>query len=275
MKKIIFSAFIFPLVAGNIPGLSDIDKVREWRKANEHQVLAEYFEFLSIPNSALDRENIQKNAEFIAAVLRKIGVEPRLLPSATPGTPPAVYGEVRVPGAARTIVFYAHYDGQPAIPENWHPDIKPFQPVFLSHSIEKGGSVLPRPKPGEAINPEWRISGRSSSDDKAGVMLILNAYKALTESNIQPTSNIKFFFEGEEEIGSVHLSEIRNCYGPTSGSSPMALSISPACPCWISGCVAMSIWRSRSMAPNGLFTADTTATGRPIPPCGLPNCSLR
>jgi acetylornithine deacetylase/succinyl-diaminopimelate desuccinylase-like protein len=39
-------------------------------------------------------------------------------------------------------------------------------------------------------------------------MLILNAYDALVQNHIQPTSNIKFFFEGEEEIGSVHLGEI-------------------------------------------------------------------
>jgi len=119
-----------------------------------------------------------------------------------------VYGEALVPGAKRTIVFYAHYDGQAVNPEQWHPSIKPYQPVFLSRSIEKGGSVLPQPRPGETINPEWRISGRSSSDDKAGVMLILNAYDAFVKSRIQPTSNIKFFFEGEEEIGSVHLGEI-------------------------------------------------------------------
>jgi len=208
MRKIFLSAFMFPLVAGSILAQSDIDKVRAYRQENEHQILAEYFEFLSIPNFALDKANIQRNAEFIAALLQKRGVEALLLPSRTPGTPPAVYGEVLVPGARRTVVFYAHYDGQSVNPGQWHPDIKPYQPVFLSQSIEKGGSVLPLPKPGEAINPEWRISGRSSSDDKAGVMLILNAYDALAKSRIQPTSNIKFFFEGEEEIGSVHLGEI-------------------------------------------------------------------
>jgi acetylornithine deacetylase/succinyl-diaminopimelate desuccinylase-like protein len=208
MRKIFISAFMLLLIGGHPFAQSDIDKVRAYRQAHEHQILAEYFEFLSIPNFALDKVNIQRNAEFIATLLKKGGVEARLLPSRTPGTPPAVYGEVPVPGAKRTIVFYAHYDGQSVNPEQWHPDIKPYQPVFLSHSIEKGGSVLPLPKPDEAINPEWRISGRSSSDDKAGVMLILNAYDALAKSRVQPTSNIKFFFEGEEEIGSVHLGEI-------------------------------------------------------------------
>jgi len=196
------------LIAAHALAQSGIDKVRAFRQAHEHEILAEYFEFLSIPNSALDRMNIQRNAEFIAALLEKRGVKAELLPSQTSGTPPAVFGEVLVPGAKRTVVFYAHYDGQPVNPEDWHPAIKPYEPVFLSDSLEKGGKVLPLPKPGQTINPEWRISGRSSSDDKAGVMLILNAYDALAQSRVQPTSNIKFFFEGEEEIGSVHLGEI-------------------------------------------------------------------
>jgi acetylornithine deacetylase/succinyl-diaminopimelate desuccinylase-like protein len=208
MKKASVSILIVLLPAALVLAQSDVDKVRACRQAHEHEILAEYFEFLSIPNFALDREDIQRNAEFMAGLLEKRGVKARLLPSLTPGSPPAVYGEVLVPGSERTIVFYAHYDGQPVNPEHWHPDIKPYQPVFLSNSIEKGGKVLPQPKPGEPINPEWRISGRSSSDDKAGVMLILNAYDALAQSHIQPTSNIKFFFEGEEEIGSVHLGEI-------------------------------------------------------------------
>jgi len=208
MRKISMPVFTLLLIASHTLAQNDIDKVRAYRQANEHQILAEYLELLTIPNHALDKANIQRNAEFIASLLQKRGVNVELLPSQTPGTPPAVVGEVLVPGAKRTIVFYAHYDGQAVNPENWHPDIKPYQPVFLSHSIEKGGRVLPPPRPGDAINPEWRISGRSSSDDKAGVMLIINAYDALAQSHIKLTSNIKFFFEGEEEIGSVHLGEI-------------------------------------------------------------------
>jgi len=208
MKKLSISAGIVLIMAGQALAQSDLEKVRAWRQAHEREILAEYFEFLSIPNFALDQDNIRKNAEFIVSLLEKRGVKGRLLQAQTPGAPPAATGEALVPGAKRTIVFYAHYDGQAVNPAQWHPAIKPHQPVFLSASIEKGGRVISPLKSGEAINPEWRISGRSSSDDKAGVMLILNAYDALVQSHIQPTSNITFFFEGEEEIGSVHLGEI-------------------------------------------------------------------
>jgi acetylornithine deacetylase/succinyl-diaminopimelate desuccinylase-like protein len=208
MKRSLLPSIVLLLIAGQAFAQSDLAKVRAFRKANEHKILAEYFDFLSIPNSSLDKENIEKNANFIASLLERRGVKARLLTSRTPGTPPVVYGDVLVPNASRTIVFYAHYDGQPVNPEKWDASIKPFQPVFLSTSIEKGGRGLSVPKPDEAINPEWRISCRSSSDDKAGVMLIIDAYDALAHSHIQPTCNVKFFFEGEEEVGSTHLGEI-------------------------------------------------------------------
>src|SRR3712207_9077000 len=73
----------------------------------------------------------------------------------------------------------------------------PYTTLFRSRSstIEGGGRVIPFPKEGEPINPEWRIYARSASDDKAGVFAILTAFDALRASNIRPTSNLKFFFE--------------------------------------------------------------------------------
>jgi acetylornithine deacetylase/succinyl-diaminopimelate desuccinylase-like protein len=74
--------------------------------------------------------------------------------------------------------------------------------------VEAGGKILPNPKTGETINPEWRLYGRSAADDKAGVMAILTAFDALMASGTKPRPNLKFFFEGEEEAGSPHLGEI-------------------------------------------------------------------
>ena len=67
---------------------------------------------------------------------------------------------------------------------------------------------MPMPNPDSSINPEWRLYARSASDDKAGVMAILTAVDVLRSSGLQPTSNLKFVFEGEEEAGSPHLGEI-------------------------------------------------------------------
>ncbi len=75
-------------------------------------------------------------------------------------------------------------------------------------SLEKGGKIIPFPRAGEKIDPEWRIYARSASDDKAGVFAILTAFDALIAKGLKPTVNIKFFFEGEEEAGSPNLKEI-------------------------------------------------------------------
>ena len=183
------------------------DKVRDYRRANEPRILKEFITLLSIPNVAADTPNIRKNAELIVEMMKQRGLNPRLLEAPTPNAPPAVYGEWKTPGAQRTILVYAHYDGQPTDPKQW-TGTQPWQPVFRSAAIEANGQILPGPTDGAAINSEWRIYARSASDDKAGVMAILTAFSALKEKGVALTSNIKFFFEGEEEAGSPHLGEI-------------------------------------------------------------------
>jgi len=182
-------------------------KVRDYRRANEHKIVDEFLSLLSIPNLASDNPNIRKNAELIVEMMQQRGLTPRLLEAQTPNVPPAVYGEWKTPGAQRTLILYAHYDGQPTDPKQWTGTM-PWQPVFRSAALESGGQILPTPAAPQPINPEWRIYARSASDDKAGVMSILTAFDALKTNSIAFTSNIKFLFEGEEEAGSPHLAEI-------------------------------------------------------------------
>ena len=185
------------------------EQVREYRKANEHRLLKEFTTLLSIPNVAADTDNIRKNAALIVEMMKQRGLNPRLLEGASPNIPPAVYGEWKTPGAHRTILLYAHYDGQPTDPKQWSGTL-PWQPTFRSAALEAGGQIIAAPPEGSLINPQWRIYARSASDDKAGVMAILTAFSALKEKGIPLTSNIKFVFEGEEEAGSPHLGEIIN-----------------------------------------------------------------
>src|ERR671912_2785636 len=166
------------------------EKVRDFRRANEHQILKEFTTLLSIPNVAGDTENIRKNAALIVEMMKQRGLNPRLLEGSTPDTPPAVYGEWKVAGAQRTILVYAHYDGQPTDPKQWTGTL-PWQPAFRTAALDAGGQVIPGPTEGTPINPEWRIYARSASDDKAGVMAILTAFSALKDKGIAVTSNIK------------------------------------------------------------------------------------
>ncbi len=181
--------------------------VREYRRAHEHEILREFLELLAIPNVADDRENIRRNAAAVVTMMQQRKLQPQLLEASDPAAPPVVYGEWKTPGATRTLIFYAHYDGQPTDPRQWIGSL-PWQPVLRTAALEAGGKILPLPKTGEAINPEWRLYARSSGDDKAGVMAILCAFDASIASGVKPTSNLKFLFEGEEEAGSPHLAEI-------------------------------------------------------------------
>ncbi|HEX7335451.1 MAG TPA: M20/M25/M40 family metallo-hydrolase [Pyrinomonadaceae bacterium] len=201
------SLFLLILLPLSIVAQTTQEKVRDYRRANEHRIMTEYITLLSIPNVAADTQNIRKNAALIVEMMKQRGLNPRLLEGSTPDTPPAVYGEWKTPGAQRTIIVYAHYDGQPTDPKQW-TGTQPWQPVFRSAALEAGGQILPGPTHGSTINPDWRLYARSASDDKAGVMAILTAFSALKEKGVALTSNIKFFFEGEEEAGSPNLGEI-------------------------------------------------------------------
>ncbi len=176
---------------------------RQWREAHQRAILAEFIGLLSMPNLARDAPAIRRNADAIATLMAARGVATRLLE--VPGAPPAVYGELLTPGAQRTIVFYAHYDGQPLDPKEWATE--PWKPVLRSAPLDRDGRILQWPPEGP-IDPEWRLYARSASDDKAPVIAIAAALDALRASRIAPRSNIKFLFEGEEEAGSAHLPDI-------------------------------------------------------------------
>jgi acetylornithine deacetylase/succinyl-diaminopimelate desuccinylase-like protein len=191
--------------------------VREYRQAHEREILSEFTRLLAIPNVASDLPNIRRNAAFLMEMMQRRGLNPRLLETKSKDSPPAVYGEWKVPGAAHSIILYAHYDGQPVDPKAWTAS-PPWEPTWRTAALEKGGKVTTLPAQGE-INPEWRLYARSASDDKAGVMAILTAFDALNALRftnfggekvgpIPPKLNIKFLFEGEEEAGSPHLGEI-------------------------------------------------------------------
>jgi acetylornithine deacetylase/succinyl-diaminopimelate desuccinylase-like protein len=176
--------------------------------ANLHpQQLAEYCELLAIPNIAADPAGLRRNADMIMRMMRERGIEARLLETAESAAVPAVFGEVQVPGATRTLLFYAHYDGQPVNPAKWAPGLQPFTPVLIDAPMESGGQVV-GPCSATAADSTLRIAARGAADDRAGVMALLNAYQTLTNAGRTPHANIKFLFEGEEEAGSPHLGAI-------------------------------------------------------------------
>lgn len=213
-------------------------KIRSVREQNENQWLKEYIFFLSIPNIAADTSGIKKNADYIMQMMQKRNISNiQLLYPETKSAAPSVYGEINTPGATRTLIFYAHYDGQPVDSSQWAKGLVPFMPKLVNGALDKGASIIPFPSGNTKYNPDWRIYARGASDDKAGLMAILSSYEAIVKAGYSLTSNIKFFFEGEEEAGSSHLSEIflkyKNllqsdlwiiCDGPVHQSGKKAIS---------------------------------------------------
>ena len=178
-----------------------VAQVREWRAAHERAVIAELAELVAIPNVAAEPAGLERNARHLAAMLERRGLATRLL--RVEGAPPAVFGELRTPGAVRTVVFYAHYDGQPVVPEEWSSD--PYRPVL--RTVVGGAPVdvatLPTP-----VDPEWRLFGRSAADDKAPIVALVAALDALRAAGVAPSVNLKVLLEGEEEGGSPHLTQV-------------------------------------------------------------------
>ena len=186
---------------------SQQSRIRTHRSANEHAILSEFLDLLALPNVATDSAGIARNVSFITKMMEKRGLAPRLLLAKDKTAPPLIYGEWRVPGARRTIVFYAHYDGQPTDPAKWTGS-HPWKPVLRTGPIERGGKIVPMPARGASIDPEYRVYARSASDDKGGVMAMIAAIDALKASSQRPKVNVKLIFDGEEEQGSPHLDEI-------------------------------------------------------------------
>ena len=199
-KKLLL-AVISCVIAAPISAQSGGDVARSYREAHEVEILKDFVELLSYPNSARDLDDITRAAEYIRDELLEVGVDSELLQ--LEGVPPIVYGELNVPGATRTLGIYVHYDGQPVDPSNWtHP---PFEPTLYTAPIPQGGRELPMPDPGDPIDPAWRLYARSAGDDKAPIAALLPVLRAFRESGTQSTSNLILFFDGEEEAGSRNL----------------------------------------------------------------------
>jgi acetylornithine deacetylase/succinyl-diaminopimelate desuccinylase-like protein len=186
---------ISPAQAGN-----PRDAVRAWRKAHEPAILGDFITLLSMPNVASNVADIEKNASYIETQLKARGFETQLL-RAEPGTPPSVFAQMKIPHAKRTVIFYAHYDGQPIGQKGWISS--PFQPSVRT-ALPQAKVIDWQNSPGP-LDPDWRLFSRSAGDDKGSIQAMLSALDALEAAHIAPRVNIKLLYEGEEEQGSPHF----------------------------------------------------------------------
>ncbi len=184
------SVFLLLLASGALA------QTHEWRVAHERAILTEFQSLLTIPNLADDKEGVEKNAAALKTMIERRGISVRML--TLDGAPPIVVGDLSVSGAARTIAFYAHYDGQPVDASQWRSP--PWTPVMRDAAGKDVDWTNTK-----TFDPEWRIYARSAGDDKAPIVAMMAALDAMKERGIRPHFNLRFVFEGEEEAGSPHL----------------------------------------------------------------------
>jgi len=165
------------------PNLNDI-----FAYIDEHSqvFLAQLIEYLRRPSISAYGEGISEVADYVAGVMRQIGLVVRVMPT---GGWPMVFGEYNAGRGAPTVLLYGHYDVQPPDPlEEWLSP--PFEPT-----IRNG-----------------RIYARGVGDNKGQHFAQLLALEAHLACRGTLPCNVKVLLEGEEEVGSPHMPEfIRAC----------------------------------------------------------------
>lgn len=206
-------ALIIPVCAGaQKPAVTDAGLVAQainsYRSEHEQQIISDFVELLSIPNVALNLEDMTRNAEHITGLLEARGFETQTLSA---GGAPYVFAEMNVPNATETILVYAHFDGQPVQAENWA--YGPFTPTLLDAPLQDGGQPVEIVSADGAFDPEWRLYARSAGDDKMPVIAMIHVIDALKANNIPLSVNLKLLLDGEEERGSPTARALLTRYG--------------------------------------------------------------
>jgi acetylornithine deacetylase/succinyl-diaminopimelate desuccinylase-like protein len=178
--------------------------VEGYRRQHEAQIVGDLAELVSMRSVAADRAGLAAAADLLVRRLRDRGFEATQW--TVPGAAPLVFGTLKVSKAKRTVVFYAHYDGQPVTPSQWSSD--PFVPNMHSALPASEANQVDWKSARPVLQPEWRLFGRAVADDKASIAAFLVAFDALTAAGRKPSVNIKVVWEGEEEAGSAHLAQI-------------------------------------------------------------------
>src|SRR5205823_2806364 len=151
----------------------------EYIDAQREPFLQRLVAYLRIPGISAHGTGIAQTAEHIAAVLRTIGLDTRLIPTA--GWP-VVFAESLHAPSAPTVLLYGHYDVQPPDPlDQWHSP--PFEPTIRA----------------------GRLYARGAGDNKGQHFAQLLALESLLAVTGALPCNIKVLLEGEEEIGSPRM----------------------------------------------------------------------
>jgi acetylornithine deacetylase/succinyl-diaminopimelate desuccinylase-like protein len=173
--------------------------VERYVTANQRAIVSELVDLVAIPNTPADTENIRRNAQLLRDMLRRRSFTTEILET---DSNPLVWGELRAPGAKRTLLIWAHYDGQPVDLRAWRQP-SPYTAVLRSGRLEEGAKEVSGIRSLTKFDPNWRLYGRSAADDKAPIVALLAAIDALKAAGVMPSSNVRVVLDAE--VGSTSL----------------------------------------------------------------------
>ena len=188
------AALLLVLMAGVSAAPSpEVLRVREWRATHEGQILTELMQLIAVPNVAADRANIAKNAGLLTSMFERRGFQ--VTRWDTKGSP-ILFAQRNAANPRGSVVFYFHYDGQASDPAEWTRGA-PYSPAaFLG---DRAIAITPQ---SSAVDPEVRIYGRSTSDDRGPIVAFLAAIDGLLATKAVIPWTIRVVLDGEEEAGS-------------------------------------------------------------------------
>ncbi len=206
--SLVVAMFSLGCATTSVASNSAADAARAYRQSHEVQIVSQFREFLRLPNVARNPDDMMRNADWIVRELTRQQFTSEIW---TAGGAPYVFAERRFAGASKTLLIYAHFDGQPVQRDNWASP--PWQPTLRTALVEDGGRVIDWDEVQDKFDPQWRVFARSAGDDKAPLIALLAALEGLHAAGITPSVNIKLLLDGEEEAGSPTLAAILKAHG--------------------------------------------------------------
>jgi len=176
-------------------------------KSKVANAIGELREFVAIPNDALNADDIDSNLFWLRKKFTERGFNSTILE--TEGLP-LFFAALPMDDNKPTILFYMHLDGQSVDATKWdQPD--PYK-VVLKSKTEEDWKTESFSELNDDINYDWRLFGRSTSDDKGPIIMFLNAIDALKKENIDIPYNVKVILDSEEEKSSAPLPKAVRTY---------------------------------------------------------------
>ena len=193
MKNILLALFILTAFSGFSQDSTQL-------KSQVMHGIDELREFVAIPNDALDHADINRNLTWLTQKFNARGFNSSVLP--TDGES-LFFAALPMQDEKPTVLFYMHFDGQSVDASKWNqPD--PYKVVLKSKEGDNWKNESFESL-NDDIDYDWRLFGRSTSDDKGPIVMFLNAIDLLKKEGKDIPFNVKVILDGEEEKSSKPL----------------------------------------------------------------------